>query len=254
MEKENKIVFKVTGKYALFSDPITRVGGEKMSYSVPTYEALRGICESIYWKPTFVWEPMRVKIVNEIMTESKNTLVPKIKWTINEKDGKGRKEKKEEKNDLFIYTYLRNVEYIVEARFVWNENRPDLECDRNENKHYFIAKRMLERGGRRDIYLGTRESQGYVMPCGFDDVKSYYEGTDLNFGIMVHGITYPEKEDEKNMEVRLWNVHMKDGVINFIRPDECTITMPSTKYSVKHFEPGVSLTLADDMEKEGWLD
>lgn len=238
MEKENKIVFRVTGKYALFSDPITRVGGEKMSYSVPTYEALRGICESIYWKPTFVWEPMRVKIVNEIMTESKNILVPKSQ-------GKG---------DLSIYTYLRNVEYIVEARFVWNENRPDLECDRNENKHYFIAKRMLERGGRRDVFLGVRESQALVEPCDFDDVKSYYEGTDLNFGIMVHGITYPEKDDEKNMEVRLWNVHMKDGVINFIRPDECTITMPSTKYPVKYFEPGINMTLVDDMEKEGWLD
>ena len=33
----NQIEFKVYGKYALFSDPITRVGGEKLSYPIPTY-------------------------------------------------------------------------------------------------------------------------------------------------------------------------------------------------------------------------
>ena len=39
----NEIEYKVIGKYALFSEPITRTGGEKNSYSVPTYEALKGI-------------------------------------------------------------------------------------------------------------------------------------------------------------------------------------------------------------------
>ena len=36
--------------------------------------------------------------------------------------------------------------------------------DRNENKHYFIAKRMIERGGRRDVFLGACEYQAYVEP------------------------------------------------------------------------------------------
>ena len=51
MEKRNTVQFKVYGKYALFSDPITRPGGEKISYQVPTYQAMKGITESIYWKP-----------------------------------------------------------------------------------------------------------------------------------------------------------------------------------------------------------
>ena len=46
----NTIEFEVYGPYALFSDPVMRVGGEKTSYHIPTYEALRGIVESIYWK------------------------------------------------------------------------------------------------------------------------------------------------------------------------------------------------------------
>ena len=51
MERENAIEYKVYGKYALFTDPLTKTGGEKLSYQVPTYQALKGITESIYWKP-----------------------------------------------------------------------------------------------------------------------------------------------------------------------------------------------------------
>ena len=50
----NTIEYEVYGDYALFSDPVMRVGGEKSSYSIPTYEAVKGITESIYWKPTFL--------------------------------------------------------------------------------------------------------------------------------------------------------------------------------------------------------
>ena len=55
MEHRNTVEFEVTGEYALFSDPITRVGGEKFTYQVPTYEALKGILQSVYWKPTLIW-------------------------------------------------------------------------------------------------------------------------------------------------------------------------------------------------------
>ena len=55
----NEITFKVYGRMALFTDPITRMGGEKSSYAVPTYQALKGIVESIYWKPTILWYMMR---------------------------------------------------------------------------------------------------------------------------------------------------------------------------------------------------
>lgn len=51
----NLVEFQVTGDYALFSDPILRLGGEKCTYQVPTYEALKGILSSVYWKPTLIW-------------------------------------------------------------------------------------------------------------------------------------------------------------------------------------------------------
>lgn len=53
MEKHrNSIEYVVYGDYALFSEVATRTGGEKFSYQIPTYQALKGITESIYWKPT----------------------------------------------------------------------------------------------------------------------------------------------------------------------------------------------------------
>lgn len=46
--------YKVKGEYALFTDPVTKGGGEKFTYQVPTYQALKGITEAIYWKPTLI--------------------------------------------------------------------------------------------------------------------------------------------------------------------------------------------------------
>ena len=135
MERENAIEYKVYGKYALFTDPLTKTGGEKLSYQVPTYQALKGITESIYWKPTFTWVIDECRVMHPIRTESKGMRPIKYQGG----------------NDLASYTYLKDVEYRVKAHFVWNENRPDLVNDRNENKHYQIAKRMLERGGRSQI-------------------------------------------------------------------------------------------------------
>ena len=67
----NIVEFEVYGEYALFSDPVMRMGGEKCSYQIPTYEALKGILHSIYWKPTFIWYVDKVRIMQQIQTEVK---------------------------------------------------------------------------------------------------------------------------------------------------------------------------------------
>lgn len=37
----NQIEYTVYGDYALFTDPFTKLGGEKMTMHIPTYEALK---------------------------------------------------------------------------------------------------------------------------------------------------------------------------------------------------------------------
>lgn len=208
----NIVEFEVYGDYALFSDPIMRVGGEKCTYQVPTYEALKGILSSVYWKPTIVWIIDKVRVINPIQTEVKG--IRPIKYTGG--------------NDLSFYTYLKNCRYQVMAHFEWNENRTELASDRNENKHHNIAKRMIEKGGRRDIFLGTRECQGYVVPCKFGEGEGHYDNIqELAFGLMYHGITYADEafsEETKNcMTARFWYPKMQNGVINFLRPEKCPL-------------------------------
>lgn len=208
----NFVEFEVYGDYALFSDPIMRVGGEKCTYQVPTYEALKGILSSVYWKPTIVWIIDKVRVINPIQTEVKG--IRPIKYTGG--------------NDLSFYTYLKNCRYQVMAHFEWNENRPELASDRNENKHHNIAKRMIEKGGRRDIFLGTRECQGYVVPCKFGEGEGHYDNIqELAFGLMYHGITYADEafsEETKNcMTARFWYPKMQNGIINFLRPEKCPL-------------------------------
>ena len=208
----NIVEFEVYGDYALFSDPIMRVGGEKCTYQVPTYEAMKGILSSVYWKPTIVWIIDKVRVMNPVQTEVKG--IRPIKYTGG--------------NDLSFYTYLKNCRYQVMAHFEWNENRPELIGDRNENKHHCIAKRMIEKGGRRDIFLGTRECQGYVVPCKFGEGEGHYDNIqELAFGLMYHGITYADEafsEETKNcMTARFWYPKMQNGVINFLRPEKCPL-------------------------------
>ncbi len=221
---DNIVEFKVTGDYGLFSDPIMRIGGEKCSYQVPTYEALKGIMHSVYWKPTLIWIIDAVRVMHPIQTEVKG--IRPIKYAGG--------------NDLSYYTYLKNCCYQVRAHFEWNENRPELSGDRNENKHHEIAKKMIRKGGRRDIFLGARECQGYVEPCRFGEGEGAYDTLpELSFGLMYHGITYADEafspETQGKMTANFWYPVMKNGVIQFLRPEECPLHKPLGEMTMKVF-------------------
>lgn len=240
MKYRNTVEFEVEGSYALFSDPVTRVGGEKCSYHVPTYEALKGVLQSVYWKPTFIWVIDAVRVMKFIQMETKGVR------PINYNGG----------NDLSYYTYLKDVRYQVRAHFEWNENRPELAEDRNENKHHNMAKRHISRGGRRDIFLGTRECQGYVKPCEFGEGEGDYDGQEgkIAYGFTYHGITYADEatlpEDEGLMTVRFSYPVMQRGVIEFVRPEECRDKRHIHEMSVKSFGKDEFSGL-QEFEKEG---
>lgn len=205
---KNSISFRLSGRYALFTDPVTKTGGEKCSYHVPTYEAIKGVCKSIYWKPTIIWYVDRVRVMKQLRTQTKGT--KPLVWSGG--------------NSLAIYTYLHDVEYQVEAHFEWNKHRPELAKDRIDGKHYNIAKRMLEKGGRQDIFLGVRDCQGYVEPCRFGEGEGAYDGLDeLSFGIMFHSFDYPDETGRDKLASRFWKVTMGRGIIEFPRPEECEI-------------------------------
>ncbi len=208
MVRRNNIEFRLWGRYALFTDPLTRIGGEKCSYHIPTYEALKGVLKSIYWKPTLIWVVDEVRVMKRIRTQTKGTKPQEFSGG----------------NSLAIYTFLSDVEYQVRAHFEWNTHRQELATDRIEGKHYDIAKRMLERGGRQDIFLGTRDCQGYVEPCEFGSgVGELDADGELGFGLMFHSFDYPDETGENKLYTRSWSPTMVNGVIQFDRPEDCKV-------------------------------
>jgi CRISPR-associated protein Cas5d len=233
------ISFKVWGRYALFTDPLTRVGGEKCSYHLPTYEAIKGICKSIYWKPTFTWVVDEVRVMRRIRTQTKGTK-PLFYG-----------ESKKSTHGLAIYTFLADVEYQVHAHLEWNLCRPELESDRDITKHLIVAHRMLKRGGRQDIFLGTRDCQGYVEPCEFDSGTGDYDGTgELAYGLMFHGFDYPDETGDGKLHARFWKPTLRDGVIHFPRPEKCAIRKFVRDMQVKQFVTEKNLRGVDSEVRE----
>ncbi len=231
-KKRNSVEFKITGRYALFSDPVTRVGGEKFSYQIPTYQAIKGILESVYWKPTLIWYIDAVRVMKKIQTASKG--IKPIKMSGG--------------NELSFYTYLRDVEYQVLAHFDWNYQRDNLKNDRDEHKHHNIAKRTIKKGGRRDIFLGTRECQGYVEPCKLGEEKGFYDQYgEIDFGVQFHGYDYPDETGKDELGVRLWRAKMKDGIIEFPSLQECDSSLRRyiRKMTAKEFESGRNFSFVD---------
>lgn len=137
MSRCNSIEFRLWGRYALFYRPADPYRwGKNALYHIPTYEALKGVLKSIYWKPTLIWVVDEVRVMKRIRTQTKGTKPQEFSGG----------------NSLAIYTFLSDVEYQVRAHFEWNRHRPELAADRIQGKHYDIAKRMLERGGRQGIW------------------------------------------------------------------------------------------------------
>ena len=205
---KNTIEFKLWGRFALFTDPLTKIGGEKCSYHLPTYEAMKGVCKSIYWKPTIIWVIDEVRVMNRIRTQTKGT--KPLEYSSGG-------------NTLAIYTFLSDVEYQVRAHFEWNEHHETLEKDRIDGKHFAIAKRMLERGGRQDIFLGTRDCQGYVEPCVVGEGKGAYDEDDgpIGYGLTFHGFDYPDETGSDELYARFWYPTLRKGVLTFDRPEDC---------------------------------
>ena len=222
-EESSRIEFKVHGPLALFTEPGFRMGGEKASYMVPTYEAIKGITASIYWKPTFIWHIDKVRVMKPIKMQPIG--VRNVMYNPTDR-----------KVDLSVYSYLEDVEYQVQAHFEWNYNRENMAQDRNWMKHKEIARRSIETGGRRDIFLGTRECQGYVEPCKFGEGEGYYDNISLiDFGFMFHGFTYPDEQESNLKLANFWNAKMEKGVITFPRPENCPKHKALNTYKPKVF-------------------
>lgn len=218
-ESSRTFYFKVFGEYALWTDPVSKGGGERISYAVPTAQALKGIIDACYFKPSFENEVQEVKVVNPIKLVSRgyralyDSLAPGLNYI----------------------TALENLVYLVKFRFSWNLSRPDLAKDRIMKKHEAIMERSLKKGGRRDVFLGSREFLGYVEYITEEEYlseKTAYFGSTLDFGNMFHSFRYPKFKEDK-FESLFTHIIMQDGIIKFKKQEECEIRNELSTYTYK---------------------
>lgn len=196
MFKSKTFEFEVWGSLALFTDPISRIGGEKSTYPVPTVEAIKGITRNIYWKPSIIWHIDEIRVMNQILTEKKG-----IKTLRNNFDA-----------DLCLYLYLIDVRYKVRTHFEWNEVNGH--ADRNRQKHESIMDRFIERGGKLPIFLGTSECGAYIGPTIFGDGVGHYDNHgSYSIGRMFKNYEYPTEHADKNLHQVYWSPVMENGVI-----------------------------------------
>lgn len=227
IERSKYFYMKVTGDYALWTDPATKGGGERISYQVPTVQALQGICDAVYFKPTIRNVVDAVKVINPVRFHSMGyrALYADLSAGLN------------------YVTVLEDVEYLLKYHFEWNLNRDDLLQDRIMKKHEAIAERSLKRGGRRDVFLGAREFIGYVEAIDEDEYlkeKTFYSGSDLDLGNIFHSFIYPNNEEGK-LKSLFTHTIMKDGIIKFKSQDECEIRNALSSYTFKGHKGVVSV-------------
>ena len=95
-----------------------------------------------------------------------------------------------------------------------------------QRENYHINRAWFYNLFCRDIFLGTRECQGYIEPCVFGQGEGAYDSVPrMDFGLMYHGITYADEAyDEatkEKMTARFWRPVMENGIIRFSRPEDC---------------------------------
>ncbi len=215
------VVFTVRAEKALFTRPDLRV--ERFTYPVPTFGALAGVLRSIYAKPAFYWVPRRVLVVKPIKYQ--NLMVNEVGDPVITKKPFVASARRVQK----MQTYLYDVHYVVEAHFEWSGKTPE---DQNFPKHWDIFRRSLETGGRRDVFLGTRECTAvvgpeYVLPLdrppkyrGFDEIASSCKsGLCLHVGLMFHSWDWGTAKDGFDTPC-FFIGEVKNGVLEYPHPED----------------------------------
>ncbi|MCC7146346.1 MAG: type I-C CRISPR-associated protein Cas5 [Phycisphaeraceae bacterium] len=205
------IKLHVWGDFACFSRPEMKV--ERVSYDVITPSAARGILEAIYWKPEIRWVVTRLHVLRPIRFTSlrRNEVGNKIpagtvKTAMNRGTGNLGLYVEEDRQQRAA-TILRDVAYVIEARF------EIVGGPENAAKHLDQFNRRARAGQCfHRPYLGCREFPVHfaLVESDADMPRSELppEQLDRDLGYMLHDIDF-----EHDMTPRFFRAEMRGGVI-----------------------------------------
>ena len=125
---------------------IPQLRSEPHTYDVPTPSGIQGALESVYWKPEMQWVIQTIFVLAPIKRAT-------MRVNHVEKPAAKTGQDVTEARTQRRITYLRDVDYLIEARVAGDD----------PGKHLNIAQRRLERGQwYRRPYLGMAEFPAHV--------------------------------------------------------------------------------------------
>lgn len=197
---------KVWGDFACFTRP--EMKAERVTYSVMTPSAARGVLEAIFWKPEFAWGVREIWVLNPIRHFSV------LRNEINSRQSHRAAQKWEETGEGFFadedraqrHTLaLRDVAYIIKADVL-----PSASGEASEAKYRDQFRRRVARGQcLHRPCLGCREfTADFCEPSG--DERPIDVNGDL--GLMLGDLDY--ETDGCSAEPRFFRARLVNGVLS----------------------------------------
>lgn len=149
---------RIRGDAACFTRPELKT--ERVSYEVMTPSAARGVLEAILWKPAIRWRIQRIHVLAPIrFGQIKRNEVAKRLSEGSNHAAYFADEDRVQRNTL----YLRDVDYVVEARFEMTDQAGP---EDTPAKFAEMFERRLSKGQHfHQPYLGCREFPAHVEPA-----------------------------------------------------------------------------------------
>lgn len=200
---------RARGPLACFTRPELKV--ERVSYSVITPSAARGLLEAVLWKPAICWRIERIHVLREIRFTAfrRNEINTKAvaPATSVVRDGGTiypffADDDRAQRNTLA----LRDVDYVIEASFTMTERAGPVD---NVTKFVEMFERRVEKGQTfHQPYFGCREFDAEVLPATGDwTADRISDSRDL--GLMLWDIEYAPRRNRP----LFFNARLDQGVL-----------------------------------------
>ena len=197
---------RVWGEYACFTRPEMKT--ERVTYSVMTPSAARGVLEAIFWKPEVVWSVEEIHVLKPILYTSIVRNEINKRQTAHTAKGWARKGGGFDAaaNRVQRHTLgLRDVAYVVYAQMALQEG-----VDDNIAKYRDQFRRRVRKGSCfATPYLGCREfSASFDVPTAADTPID----RDEHLGLMLLDIDY-DPDGSGRGTPRFFEAVLESGVL-----------------------------------------
>ena len=206
------ICVRAWGPGALFTRPEAK--SERLSYSVPTCSAMRGIVESVFWHPGLRVQIDRITVLNPIRFSAirRNEVgavakLGSIKAAMNSGGAYAIDAVAQRQQRASVY--LTDVDYLVDFHFDLMTEK--LNKGDTAEKFYNIFLRRLRKGQMHGTpYMGTREYPARIAIVEGERPQSCYRDlAEMDVGFMLYDLRY---EEDKVTPV-FFHAIMRNGVI-----------------------------------------